>query len=342
MMNLTGEQLKDSRITEGACTKILLNIKRLKERSATLNQYLTDYTNGQIDLPTLIQQLSDLLTTPIRSKQLAKENQSDEDIPKLFVEVLEKSTAINIPDILNLSLLVFQQLPSYATGDVYCSLLLLVDRCYKHEAFNEYAHLFLQWRRRLSNIIQSFGRLDFRSNPTRRSLKSSVRPMKSFAASSQSSAVTLSKYNSEPQNNSHSDSNFNAYPSRSPPHLSSTYEESPDMISRLGSSPNNNQGAYLVNQNHQRLARTSSIIPSGGDQRMKLCKTYSDPHKIRSHNLAQPTIRPPQNLVRMTSSPYSHQPRQYISRSPPASTMDTLEVPSMKKCHSDNESKTFQ
>lgn len=96
MMNLTMEKLKESRVTEGACTKILLNIKRLKERSATLKQYLIDYTNGQIDLPTLIQQLSDLMITPIRSKQLAKENQSDEDIPKLFIDVLEKSTLSNI------------------------------------------------------------------------------------------------------------------------------------------------------------------------------------------------------------------------------------------------------
>lgn len=164
--------------------------------------------------------------------------------------------------------------------------------------------------------------------------------MKSFAASSQSSAVGLSKYNSEPQNNCHSDLTFNRYSTRSPPHLASTYEESPDMIPRLATSPNH-QGAYLVNQNHQPLSRTASIIPSGGDQRMKLCKTYSDPHKIRSH-LAQPTNRPQQNLVRIVSNPYSQQPRQYISRSPPVSTMDTLDVPSIKKCHSDNESKRIQ
>ena len=199
----------------------------------------------------------------------------------------------------------------------------------------------MQWRRRLSNIIQSFGRLDFRSNSIRRPTKPSVRPMKSFAASSQSSAVSLSKYNSEPQNNCHSDSTFNRYSTRSPPHLSSTYEESPDMIPRLATSPNN-QGAYLVIQNHQPLVRTASITPSRGDQRMKLCKTYSDPHKIRSQNLAQPSIRPQQSLARIVSNPYSQQPRQYISRSPPVSTMDTLEVPSIKKCHSDNESKRIQ
>lgn len=91
MMNLTGEKLKDSHITEGACTKILLNIRKLKERSAVLKQYLTDYTDSQIDLPTLIQQLAELLITPIRSKKLAKENNSDEDLPRLIVDVLEKS-----------------------------------------------------------------------------------------------------------------------------------------------------------------------------------------------------------------------------------------------------------
>jgi hypothetical protein len=91
MMNLTIEQLKAFPITDGACTKILLNIKKLKERSASLRQYLIDIDSGQIDLPNVIQQLIELMMTPIRSKQLEHENNSDEDLPKLIIEVLEKS-----------------------------------------------------------------------------------------------------------------------------------------------------------------------------------------------------------------------------------------------------------
>lgn len=95
MMNLTNEQLKAFQITEGACTKILLNIKKLRERSAALKQYLVDFPEGKIDLPDLILQLTEFMVTPIRSKQLANENQSEEDLPKLIVEVLEKSTDRN-------------------------------------------------------------------------------------------------------------------------------------------------------------------------------------------------------------------------------------------------------
>jgi hypothetical protein len=90
MMNLTIEQLKAFQITDGACTKILLNIKKLKERSTLLKQWLMDLDNGQIDLSNLIQQFHELMTTPIRSRQLEHENHSDEDLPKLIIEVLEK------------------------------------------------------------------------------------------------------------------------------------------------------------------------------------------------------------------------------------------------------------
>ena len=117
MMNLNLEKLKESRITEGACKKMLLHIQRLKERSATLKKHLVDYTNGQIDLPTLIEQLSDLMITPIRSKQLAKENQSDEDIPKLFIDVLERSTSSNIHFLSNHSLLYF----SFSSITILCN-----------------------------------------------------------------------------------------------------------------------------------------------------------------------------------------------------------------------------
>jgi hypothetical protein len=91
MMNLTIEQLKEFHITDGACTKILLNIKKLKERSTLLKQCLIDIDSGQMDLPNIIQQLNELMMTPIRSKQLEHENNNEEDLPKLIMEVLEKS-----------------------------------------------------------------------------------------------------------------------------------------------------------------------------------------------------------------------------------------------------------
>lgn len=91
MMNLTNENLRALNITEGACSKILLNIRKLKERSSVLKQYLIDLDTEQIDVLTIIPQLNELMMTPIHSKQFQIENQIDEDLPKLIVEVLEKS-----------------------------------------------------------------------------------------------------------------------------------------------------------------------------------------------------------------------------------------------------------
>jgi hypothetical protein len=88
MMNLTIDQLKEGKITDGACTKILLNIKKLKEREALLQQCLIDIDNGQIDIKTVLQQLNELMLTPIRAKQIELDN--DEDLPTLIMQVLEK------------------------------------------------------------------------------------------------------------------------------------------------------------------------------------------------------------------------------------------------------------
>jgi hypothetical protein len=90
MMNLTIEQLKEGKITDGACTKILLNIKKLKERQLLLQQCLIDIDNGQIDIKTVLQQLNELMLTPIRSKQNGQDYDHDEDLPKLIMQVLEK------------------------------------------------------------------------------------------------------------------------------------------------------------------------------------------------------------------------------------------------------------
>ena len=92
MMDLTMEKLKDGKITDGACTKILLNIKKLKERQALLQQCLLDIDNGQTDIKKVIQHLHELMLTPIRAKQNASsaDNDNDEDLPQLIMQVLDK------------------------------------------------------------------------------------------------------------------------------------------------------------------------------------------------------------------------------------------------------------
>ena len=90
MMNLTIEQLKEGKITDGACTKILLNIKKLKERPAMLQKLITEIDRDQIDLKNILQQLHELMLTPIRAKQGESEKDHEEDLPSLIMQVLEK------------------------------------------------------------------------------------------------------------------------------------------------------------------------------------------------------------------------------------------------------------
>lgn len=91
MMNLTNDELKQLNVTDGARAKILLNIKKLKERSMLLKQYIAELDNPSVDLQNYILQLNEILITPIRSKQLEQENNVDEDIPSLIMQLLEKS-----------------------------------------------------------------------------------------------------------------------------------------------------------------------------------------------------------------------------------------------------------
>jgi hypothetical protein len=235
--------------------------------------------------------------------------------------------------------------------------LSLVDRCYRNEAFTtDQVHLLLKWRRRLSNLLQSLGQIDCKPNqPTfvqqRRSIKSSVRPMKSsssiYHSNYPSNSTGLSKYNSEPQNNSLIEPNLIRRPTRSPTLIYPTNEESNDLniqtsFSSVTSNPQRHDGAYLANNQHQALTRKASIDPYGEanrNNRNKLCKTFSDPNKIRfqNPNTQMNHIRSQQNLIRMISTPYSQQQRQFTSRSPPTSTMETLSVSPIKKCYSENE-----
>ncbi|CAF0991050.1 unnamed protein product [Rotaria magnacalcarata] len=353
MMNLTIDDLKELHITDGACSKMLLHIKKLKERSASLKQWSLDLDDGQIDLIPFAEKINELLITPIRSKQLELENNSTEDLPSLIMQVLEK---------------IYQKLTSNSSPDIGNSLLGLFDRCYKHEAFtDDQRHVLLQWRGRLSNMLQSLGRIEYKTiqhalshlSQPRRTGKAHLRNFRSstgiFNSNHSSNSIPLSKFTSEPQNNNFNESNLIQRPNRSPTQIYPTHEEQTQAylqasFSCLTSTPQNNDGAYYVNNHRQALTRKASINPydeSNTNNRIKLCKTFSDPNRIRFYNptqmnhmllpasTSQPVQQP--NRFRMISTPYSQQQIQFISRSPP--TTGTMDVPPspIKKCFTENE-----
>ncbi|CAF3675359.1 unnamed protein product, partial [Adineta steineri] len=116
------------------------------------------------------------------------------------------------------------------------------------------------------------------------------------------------------------------------------------------STPQRNNGAYLVNNQHQALTRKASIDPysdHNSNNKTKLCKTISDPSKIRFYNPTQmnhmqfSSIRSQQqNLFPTFSTPYSQQ-TQFPARSPPTTTTTDTSTSPIKECYPDNEHSDF-
>jgi hypothetical protein len=124
------------------------------------------------------------------------------------------------------------------------------------------------------------------------------------------------------------------------------------------STSQHNNGGYLAANQHQLLTRKTSIGPYGEtnpEDKTKLCKTYSDPSRIRFSNPAQmpnfPTstnsqLSPQQTTYRMTSTPYP--PRQYLTRSQTTATnpnhlFDTMLMNQspIQKSYSDKDASVF-
>ncbi|CAF3737782.1 unnamed protein product [Rotaria sp. Silwood1] len=408
MMNLTYEQLKEGKITDGACTKILLNIKKLKERQILLQKCLIDIDNGQIDIKTVLQQLNELMLTPIRVKQIDKINDNDEDLPKLIMQVLEK---------------VYQQLTcnnssTHLLSEMCNNLVGLFDRCYKHEAFSaDQRHTLLHWRGPLCNKLQTSGKIDFKSmqssstslnrrvqlkpqtsmgninttqisRPTVRNIKSTC---SYFSNYNNNNSIPLSRqHNLELLNqNGNNSIESNRHTIKSPTlmfsinddyyndstiltnHLSITstpslqeqlinHQTTPFLIERNGngtgnfrpsfnyikttpSNTNNNNNTYLSTNQHQLLTRKKSIDPYGeinSNDKTKLCKTYSDPNKIRSYNTKQTSSSSSQqSTYGMTLTPYSSQ--KYLINTPISTTINSNNELLIQKSYSDTNSSIF-
>ncbi|CAF0998317.1 unnamed protein product [Adineta ricciae] len=427
MMGLTIDQLKEGKITDGACTKILLNIKKLKERQVLLQQCLIDIDNEQIDMKTALQHLNDLMLTPIRAPQTDQNNNdNEENLPKLIMQVLEK---------------VYHQLTSSTSStavssDMCNNLVGLFDRCYKHEAFSpDQRHKLLHWRGPLCNKLQTSGKIEYKSMQSSSSssanrrpqlkpqtsmgnmnstqiVKPAIRNIKSIAPyypNYQSTSIPLSRqHNSDlPSSNGNNSNpneiNFIRRPAKSPTLIFTPNNDSPDETGATQSSANSHlsivsshslqeqtsyhqtqpyitersgigggslrpsfnyvastsqrtNGGYLAANQHQLLTRKTSIDPYGEsrfEDKNKLCKTFSDPSRIRfchpipnqqSANHLQ--IASQSKTYQSTSTPYSS--RQYLSRSQPASNnlkpffeLDPIAQSPIQKSFSDKEASVY-
>ncbi|CAF4806796.1 unnamed protein product, partial [Rotaria sp. Silwood1] len=276
----------------------------------------------------------------------------------------------------------YQQLSPNSSPDLSNNLLGLFDRCYRHEAFtNDQRHILLQWRRRLSNTLQSLGKIEYKTiqssfihTPQQRRTngKPPIRPIKSatntYYTNNSLNTIPLVKNKSEPYNNNtnnhFNESNLIQRPNKSPTLIYSTNDDIKDNYLQTTftginstSLQRHNGGTYLANQQHQVLTRKPSINPydeintnnhHNNNNKTKLCQTFSEPNKIHFHNSRQSNhiqlSSQQQNLFPITSTPYSQQQqhRHFISRSPPISnTIDIVSSSPIKKCYSDNERSNY-
>jgi len=88
MMTLTEDALESRGVTKGARHKIVLSIKKLRDRPSTLAQLEQEVVKGG-GLRTALEELKSMLLTPI--KPLEADCHEQEDVPKMFTRVLGKS-----------------------------------------------------------------------------------------------------------------------------------------------------------------------------------------------------------------------------------------------------------
>jgi SAM domain (Sterile alpha motif)/PHAT len=88
MMTMTEEALESRGVTKGARHKIVLSIKKLRDRPSTLAQLEQEVVKGG-GLRTALEELKGMLLTPMKLPEV--DCHETEDVPKLFARVLGKS-----------------------------------------------------------------------------------------------------------------------------------------------------------------------------------------------------------------------------------------------------------
>ena len=263
---------------------------------------------------------------------------------------------------------VSQQVTPNSAPDIGNTLLGLFDLCYKHDAFtDEQRHQLLKWRGRISNMLQSMGRIEYKaiqsshmcSSPQRRIAKPLVRHIKSTSAAYHTNYSpnfnAFSKQKSDLTNNSSLESNPTRSSTKQSMIIPRTFGETndhrfPPSFGFITSTPQRNNTGRPPNQECRLLTRTSSsncYDETHARTRMMLGRTSSDLNRTYFNNAihtqlasAESQMIQQQNLFHLISRPYSHQQEQFISPPTPASTMD-ISASSIKTCQTENERSNY-
>ncbi|CAD5123230.1 unnamed protein product [Dimorphilus gyrociliatus] len=158
MLNISESWLTDKGVTKGARDKILLNIKKLEERSEILSE-LEKKVREEGSVKDALTELKLIVNTPIKPFDRAQALSSDEDLPSQITAVLGK---------------VSSQLLMNTLDEENCTAFeQLVDKLSDHKAFTEQQQNQLKsWKSRVSS-------LNNRNNSFKNSQRS-TRPFSSF------------------------------------------------------------------------------------------------------------------------------------------------------------------
>ncbi|KAK3907985.1 Protein Smaug-like protein 1 [Frankliniella fusca] len=122
MLNLTEEKLATLGVTKGARHKIVLSVRKLRERYHTLCQLERDVVAGA-SLSQAMDDLRAVLCSPIKAVDEKDKDTTVEDIPEQFTKVMGKVCT---------QLLVSGRAEEKLLSD----FVWLLDRCLQHEAFS--------------------------------------------------------------------------------------------------------------------------------------------------------------------------------------------------------------
>lgn len=93
MLNLTEEKLATMGVTKGARHKIVLSVRKLRERYHTLCQLERDVVAGA-SLSQAMDDLRAVLCSPIKAVDEKDKDSNVEDIPEQFTKVMGKGTTL--------------------------------------------------------------------------------------------------------------------------------------------------------------------------------------------------------------------------------------------------------
>lgn len=169
MLNLTEEKLAALGVTKGARHKIVLSVRKLRERYHTLCQLERDVVAGA-SLSQAMDDLRAVLCSPIKAVDDKDKDSNAEDIPEQFTKVMGKGiTNIKVSDCfplfhcfgfylsfqMDLILAVCTQLlvSGRAEEKLLSDFVWLLDRCLQHEAFSAIHKQRLScWKMQLQHV----------------------------------------------------------------------------------------------------------------------------------------------------------------------------------------------